>query len=60
MQEGEDLLYRPVLAGVLDAAAIDDPQWTLGQIMLLNEALDVKAENEYRFNKALDAKAKNK
>lgn len=60
MHDGEDLLYRPVLAGVLDAAALDDPSYSLGQIMLLNEALDVKAENEYRFNKALDERAKKK
>lgn len=60
MQEGEDLLYRPVLAGVMDESVIDDPRRTLGEIMLLNEALDVKAENEYRFNKALDERAKKK
>ncbi|MNK60452.1 hypothetical protein D3C87_795860 [compost metagenome] len=58
MEEGEDILYRPVMAGKLDVRALTDGSVSLGQIMRLNEAIDVENENQYRATKAAEARAK--
>jgi len=58
MMEGEDLLYRPVLRGILDPRALDDGSISLGRIMLLNEAIDVEDENKHRFAIAIAEKQK--
>lgn len=57
MDGGEDALYRPVLAGVLDPRALDDGSISLYGVMLLNEALDVREENQHRAQRALRAAA---
>ena len=49
MAGGEDFLYRPVLAQVLTPQSLDDGSIDLWGITLLNEALDVRAENEWRI-----------
>lgn len=54
MAENEDWLWRPVVAGILKAESLLDENITLEFIALCNEALDVKAENEYRARKAVE------
>lgn len=55
MIDGEDFIYRPVTEGILDPRALEDGSIGLYGIMLLNEALDVKAENQHRARKAAEA-----
>jgi hypothetical protein len=50
MSNEEDFLYRPVLEGMMPEAALYDGSVSLYRIFLMNEALDVRAENEYRLN----------
>lgn len=54
MAESEDWLWRPVVAGMLKAESLLDDNMSLEFIALCNEALDVKAENEYRARKAVE------
>lgn len=58
MEDGEDILYRPVMAGKLDVRALTDGSISLGQIMRLNEAIDVENENRHRAHLAAVARAK--
>lgn len=51
MDQEEDWLYRPVLKGILPVLALDDNAYDLEQIVMLNEAMDVEAENQYRVRK---------
>jgi len=60
MFDGEDWLYRPVLAGRLDVRALHDGSISLYQIGLLNEAMDVEAENKLRQQKYERDKRRNK
>lgn len=48
MVEGEDWLFRPVLRQMCRAESLFDGTLDLEQIALLNEAIDVEAENQYR------------
>lgn len=57
MGEGEDFLYRPVLAQVLSPQSLDDGSIDLWGITLLNEALDVRAENEWRIQEHFKPKS---
>lgn len=50
MSGGEDWLLRPVLEGVLPFAELKGTTIDLVDIALLNEALDVRAENTKRIN----------
>jgi hypothetical protein len=52
MLEEEDWIFRPVVRGVLRGESLLDGTVDLAFIVLLNEALDVDAENQYRLNKA--------
>ena len=52
MGENEDWLLRPVLRGLCRYESVRDGTLTLEDIALLNELLDVEAENEYRVAKA--------
>lgn len=54
MVEKEDWLFRPVLAGHLKAESLIDGSVDLGFVMLLNEAMEVEGENQYRIRKALE------
>ena len=51
---GEDWLMRPVLAGRMSLRELQDGTYGLEDVALMNEALDVEAENRYRLDKALN------
>jgi len=48
MEGEEDWLMRPVLSHLVGYESLKDGTLDLEDIALLNEALDVQAENEYR------------
>lgn len=48
MSGGEDWLMRPVLAGLCRYESLKDGALDLLDLAILNEALDVRAENESR------------
>lgn len=48
MATGEDWLYRPVLAGCCRVESLLDGTLSLADIADLNDALDVRDENERR------------
>jgi hypothetical protein len=48
----EDWLFRPVLAGLIKYESLLDGTLGLEDIALLNDALSIKQENEYRINQA--------
>jgi len=50
----EDWLFRPVLAGHIRAESLWDGTIDLAIIAILNEAMDVEAENQHRVRKALE------
>lgn len=52
MIEEEDWLFRPVLRGLIKAESLLDGTVDLAFIALLNEAMEVEAENSYRARKA--------
>lgn len=43
---------RPILAGHLKYADLDDPKMDLFDFVLMNEAMDVHAENTWRVRNA--------
>ena len=49
MLEQEDWLLRPVLRGLCKYESLIDGTLSLVDVALLNEALDVEAENQYRL-----------
>jgi len=51
MAESEDWLFRPVIRGMLKAESLIDGSVDLEFIALLNEAIDVEQENQYRARK---------
>lgn len=48
MIEEEELLFRPVLRGMLRAESLIDCTVDLAFVLLCNEALDIEAENNRR------------
>ncbi len=52
MAGDEDWLFRPVMRGMLKAESLLDENIDLEFIALLNEAIDVEQENQYRARKA--------
>ena len=52
LPEGEDWLLRPVLRGCCRYESIIDGTLSLADVALLNDALDVEAENEKRYYEA--------
>lgn len=58
MMDEEDWLFRPVVRGVLKAESLLDGSVDLAFVALLNEALDVEQENNYRRERAEAAKRK--
>lgn len=48
MSEGEDWLFRPVLRGLISGESLINGAVDLEYIGLLNEALDVEQENQFR------------
>lgn len=49
MQNGDDWLFRPVLAGCCRFESLKNGDLNIADIALLNHALDVKNENERRL-----------
>ena len=54
MVEGEDWILRPVFRGLLKGESLVDGTVDLEYVALLNEALDVEAENLLRRKKAME------
>lgn len=54
MVGNEDWLFRPVLAGHIKAESLLDGTVDLAFIALVNEAMEVEAENQYRTRKELE------
>lgn len=52
MGDNEDWLMRPVLAGLCRYESLKDCTVDLEDIAKMNDALDVKIENENRYRKA--------
>lgn len=52
MAENEDWMFRPVMRGMLKAESLVNGEVDLAYVSLLNEALDVEAENLMRQRKA--------
>lgn len=60
MEDGEDWLLRPVLKGMCKYESLVTPGLDLQDIALMNEAIDIEAENEYRLRRAAEASARAK
>lgn len=56
MPDGEDWLLRPVLAGCCRYESLVDGTLSLEDVACMNDALDVRAENEARYIKAMEHK----
>lgn len=52
MIEEEDWVMRPVLEGLCKYESLKDGTLDLADIERMNEALDVRAENQYRAEEA--------
>jgi hypothetical protein len=52
MQNGEDWLLRPVLEGLCSYESLNDGSLSLADVAVMNDALDVKYENEARIMKS--------
>lgn len=54
MPDGEDWLLRPVLEGCCRYESLLDGTLDLEDVARLNDALDVRAENEARYIKVME------
>lgn len=52
MGEGEDWLLRPVLEGLCQYESLKNGNLDLEDISKMNDALDVRNENQNRYRKA--------
>ena len=52
MADGEDWIMRPVIEGLCKYESLLDGTLDLADISRLNESLDVKYENESRYQRA--------
>lgn len=52
MPDGEDWLLRPVVEGLCRFESLKDCTLDLEDVAKMNDALDVKIENENRYRKA--------
>lgn len=52
MGDDEDWLMRPVIEKLCDYKSLRDGSLDLEDVAKMNDALDVKAENENRYRKA--------
>lgn len=50
MAGNEDFLYRPVIEGMCREESLWDGTLSLYRVFLMNEALDVRAENQRRIH----------
>lgn len=53
MDEGEDWLLRPALRGLCRYTDLVGTELTLEDVAVMNEALDVEAENVWRADVAM-------
>lgn len=56
MPGGEDWLLRPVVKGMCRYESLKDGTLSLADLALMNDVLDVQAENERRYLDALKHK----
>ena len=49
MTSGEDFLMRPVIDGLCNYESLTDNTLSLLDVTKMNEALDVRAENQFRL-----------
>jgi hypothetical protein len=56
MPSGEDWLLRPVIEGMCKYESLQDGTLELADIARMNDALDVKYENERRINEVFSKK----
>lgn len=56
MPGGEDWLLRPVIKGMCRYESLKDGTLDLADVALMNDALDVQAENERRYLAAVKRK----
>lgn len=56
MPEQEDWLMRPVIHGMCRFESLKDGALDLADIALMNDALDVQADNQYLMNESNKAK----
>jgi hypothetical protein len=54
MNEEEDWIMRPVLEGLCKYESLVDGTLDMFDVARMNEALDVRGENEARINEALE------
>ena len=52
MDDDLGFLYRPVVEGMCRAESLKDGSLDLWDFVLMNEALDVRDENQYRISQA--------
>lgn len=52
MADGEDWLMRPVIEGLCSYESLKDCSLDLADLAKMNDALDIKAENESRYRRA--------
>lgn len=52
MPDGEDWLMRPVMEGMCKYESLLDGTLDLADVARMNDALDVKYENQYRYQEA--------
>lgn len=52
LANGEDWLWRPMANGLCRFESVTDGTLSLADIALMNDVLDVKAENERRYQEA--------
>ena len=58
MPGGEDWLLRPVLEGMCKYESLHDGTLSLYDVALMNDALDVKYENERRYQRHIERQNK--
>lgn len=56
MPGGEDWLLRPCVEGMCRYESLKDGTLSLYDVALMNDALDVRHENERRYRAALEKK----
>lgn len=54
MGNGEDWLMQPILRGLCRYESLKDGSLDLADFAIMNQALDVQAENERRYREAND------
>jgi hypothetical protein len=55
MADGEDWLMRPVLEGMCNYESLIDGTLGMEDVARMNDAIDVRTENENRYRKANEA-----